>query len=1049
MPIRQIPGTDIEYFLILFDEDCRERKENDGTLLSDAICQRLADQTAPVTDVFVTSHGWMGDVPAAIVQYDNWIAAMASCSDDLTRMQAARADFNPMIIGLHWPSKPWGMESAPAEGAGVLGDADDAAAVALAVQLAGKDKVPDADAAIRRILDYAKAAATPALTPEIEADFAMLFDASGLRTGSASGRPGADQDGFDPLAIIEEAAGTVAAGPVGGGVPHLLGIGDSIREAILAPLRQLSFWKMKDRARKFGETGAHALLNAMQGAGPGAHFHLMGHSFGCIVVSGMVAGEASSGAPTLRRPVDSLFLVQGALSLWAYANDVPYAPGTAGYFQRIIASGLVRGPLLTTRSPHDTAVARFYPLGAGSGRQFLLGDDLPKYGGIGVFGIQGSAAIVDMTIGPADLPYDFSEGRIFNLDAAGVIRHGEGPAGAHNDIAHPEVAHVFWAAALAGKAGSMAGAGVDGLPFGFAPPPPPAAADGAAGKSRGGQAPAPAPDGNDRGGLLGIEDTGAPAPATAGPAGPPRWINAGFEGLDPDAPIEQGKWYTLAFDIDEIRRESASAGTRLDERGLFAADARHVVLTVQVDTDDFETSGHTSQMRVPRQGKSYTKARFDVSPRRSGPCALKATILKDGQFVQQMDLTFTVGQAGAPAEVTTRGRALGGVGVLQPRDLSLQVYPGVGGYECVVCGAVATRVRLPISAGLIDSVINGARSELMKVVMYQDSDSRYVFQRGIDVPQPALDKALEIMARAGALLLLNLFYGPGAGDDVKAVGDALRKLSADPRVRLKIQVIAETLPVPWQLLYMGDASGDSPLDWNHFLGMRHIVEQIPLQNPMAVIEPEIASTPSLNVSLNFNDGIDAAMGADFVKAQRAFWKGRSGISVTDRATPTDFIGALKKAETPDQILYLYCHAVSRGLTEAGGPGASSLALSEDLISLNDLALKAPRTIRLSGKPLVFINACESAEMSPTFYDGFTPYFMDKGARGVIGTECKTPALFAKEWAGRFFERFLAGEPLGEVILGLRREFLETHRNPLGLLYAVHCDADTVIRPALK
>ena len=173
-----------------------------------------------------------------------------------------------------------------------------------------------------------------------------------------------------------------------------------------------------------------------------------------------------------------------------------------------------------------------------------------------------------------------------------------------------------------------------------------------------------------------------------------------------------------------------------------------------------------------------------------------------------------------------------------------------------------------------------------------------------------------------------------------------------------------------------------------------------------------------------------------------------GATVTERSKRADLIGALRDAQTPDQILYLFCHAVSTGLTDPGGPGGSKLELTDQLISLNDLKLGAPSSVRLAGKPLVFINACESAEMSPTFYDGFAPYFMDKGARGVIGTECKTPALFAKAWAMRFFERFLGGETLGETVLALRREFLDQHRNPLGLLYAVHCDADTAITPAL-
>jgi hypothetical protein len=58
------------------------------------------------------------------------------------------------------------------------------------------------------------------------------------------------------------------------------------------------------------------------------------------------------------------------------------------------------------------------------------------------------------------------------------------------------------------------------------------------------------------------------------------------------------------------------------------------------------------------------------------------------------------------------------------------------------------------------------------------------------------------------------------------------------------------------------------------------------------------------------------------------------------------------------------------------------------------------------------------------------------------------ARFAAEWATRFFRRFLAGEPLGQALLGLRREFYEGHRNLLGLLYALYCDGDTQVVPGL-
>jgi hypothetical protein len=251
---------------------------------------------------------------------------------------------------------------------------------------------------------------------------------------------------------------------------------------------------------------------------------------------------------------------------------------------------------------------------------------------------------------------------------------------------------------------------------------------------------------------------------------------------------------------------------------------------------------------------------------------------------------------------------------------------------------------------------------------------------------------------------------------------------------------------------MGDASAGATLDWDLFLGMRHVIEEIPLQTNMAVIDEPIGSDPRLAVSVNVNSGIDAQLGGTYVADTNAYWANaqaaRKRVGVTSRTTSADVMRALADAATDDQILYFYCHAEAAALGDPGGPDASALVLTDARITLADLNLDAPTTTPLRGKPLVFINACESAELSPAFYDGFVPYFMAKGARGVIGTQCKTPALFAAEWAHRFFERFLDGADLGATFLALRREFLDQHGNPLGLLYAVHCVGDTRIEPAL-
>jgi hypothetical protein len=286
------------------------------------------------------------------------------------------------------------------------------------------------------------------------------------------------------------------------------------------------------------------------------------------------------------------------------------------------------------------------------------------------------------------------------------------------------------------------------------------------------------------------------------------------------------------------------------------------------------------------------------------------------------------------------------------------------------------------------------------------------------------------------------------------VGELLRRLATRPDHRLTLQIVAERFPVPWALLYMGSVAEGDPLDWELFLGMRHVVEQIPLQTDMLVDDTLIASDrPGLSVSVNVHAGIDAQMKLDVVARQLAFWRAQaqsSGqrLTVSQRQTRADLLGALR-GDAPDQLMYLYCHAVTNGPNDAGGIKGSCLVLTGDeRLSLADLDLETADAAPLRGNPLVFLNACESGELRAEFYDGFIPYFMSKGARGVVGTECQTPAIFATEWAMRFFPRFLAGEALGELFLALRREFRERHGNPLGLLYNVYCDGDTRVQPAL-
>jgi hypothetical protein len=457
MSIQTVPATDLLYYLVAYDKDGREREDDPDGMMSAKVEEAIRQE--PITDVFVMSHGWQGDIPAAIEQYDRWIAAMAACTADRTDIRARRPGFRALLVGFHWPSQPWGDEEFGMGGAGpftaATGGAVGGAGLAPALERFVDDyalriaDTPRARAAIRTIVTAA-AAAGPAVTslpPEVAAAYRALNEEAQLGENGPEASPGDDREPFDPDRAFTNARLSAAA--LGGaGVPSFGGFGLS---GLLSPLRQLSFWKMKDRARELGERAGFSLLDRMMKAAAAdrdVRFHLMGHSFGCIVVSSMVHGPEGNGV--LPRPVSSLTLVQGATSLWGFCSrsDVVEKPG---YFRTVIERGKVAGPILTTLSKRDTAVGKFYPIAAGIALQTAFPGQFPKYGGLGAFGIQGEGLqLHDLVIGGTSHEYAFEPRHVYNLECTGVIKDGSGVAGAHSDIAKPEVAHAMWEAVKAG-----------------------------------------------------------------------------------------------------------------------------------------------------------------------------------------------------------------------------------------------------------------------------------------------------------------------------------------------------------------------------------------------------------------------------------------------------------------------------------------------------------------------------------------------------------------------------------------------------------------------
>lgn len=557
-----------------------------------------------------------------------------------------------------------------------------------------------------------------------------------------------------------------------------------------------------------------------------------------------------------------------------------------------------------------------------------------------------------------------------------------------------------------------------------------------------------------------------------------RFLSVDLTDGDPSRPLPLQSESTLELWIAETQ---GAIGAPFIEENLFTEGEQIARLHAVLTSRDFIVHTRTPQeLRVPRQGKSRNKARFDIEPRQPGRGHASAYLYKDHHFIQGLDLELITAEkapenanlaAGMRSPESAQrairaaeslGRPADLLGQLQPRDVLLIIKNRGDAFDLTLVDEVVTEARLPLSLFQLNGIIARARRALLDVVYLAQgptgiqvfrgtnppADITLAYQAGLDISDAVAEAAVRRLAEEGFLLYQDLFFSPSAGLEARQVGERLQRLAQQSH--LKLQIVSQNFFLPWGMIYLG--SDLRHPDAELFLGMRHIVEHLPLQISPPVYDPKINSLPRLSLSLNVDPSIDLNMGAGFVRRQLDFWKPVDENNIVDVVlrTHADEWRQAMQQPAPEQFIYFFGHAITPDPSDPAGPDAASLSFGDNTrITLRDMRLTDRVNDRFTGAPLVFINACESAELSPWFYSGFMPYFSSKGARGMIGTECEVPAVFAAEWAHRFFDRFFfQGEPIGRSFLELRREFYQRHKNILGLLYALYCDGDTCVSPPL-
>ena len=213
-------------------------------------------------------------------------------------------------------------------------------------------------------------------------------------------------------------------------------------------------------------------------------------------------------------------------------------------------------------------------------------------------------------------------------------------------------------------------------------------------------------------------------------------------------------------------------------------------------------------------------------------------------LVQKLDVTLMVG---ARTVEQPKVRAVGPL----PPSAYRSIERGIGLHleliddrtlKCTAFQAVCSVASLKIKMDVLENKVRQLRNAWFKLVTNtKDNTGRRIFQTRGAIPDWATEQALRELAPLGKDLFQALFLDEPTTPVGRDIGRWLREAQFDASRPRLISITSEEVFLPWALMYVGDL--DKPT-WDGFLGIRHVVEHLPLSySEAAVSSTEISREP--------------------------------------------------------------------------------------------------------------------------------------------------------------------------------------------------------------
>jgi hypothetical protein len=425
--------------------------------------------------------------------------------------------------------------------------------------------------------------------------------------------------------------------------------------------------------------------------------------------------------------------------------------------------------------------------------------------------------------------------------------------------------------------------------------------------------------------------------------------------------------------------------------------------------------------------------------------------------------------------------------LLPPRTLSILTNENDDkSHKFIINGDLKTPIAFSVDDPKMDVAIDAARQTLKDLSVNETLGFGATVPTYTSLYGPKNDKSLRgltlDLARM-AYMGWNLWTALFPVDNAKRqlVSDRLRLSDTKPAVIQVSRVKGSSLAFPWSFIYELPLSSDDakysycrllsdanwkeqiaaglnrcPFEKQHakknlicpfgFWGFNHIIEQtpnmpegraLPLWIKRAHEKPQLV----MGISLDLDAGLTRAHKQELERKL-------STIHLVPIECLKDVESAL--AEDKLELVYFYCHG--RRKPFPGGKlqipyievGKAEGIAPADITTWHDSDWSEGHWKDTS--PLVFINGCHTAELTPELLVNFVDSFIGVYAAGVIGTEILLLQQVANEAAEQVFiainekdqkDRYLG---VGEALRRMRLHFLGKG-NLLGLAYTPYCSAD--------